>query len=299
MGFIAKVTVLCFLASYLVAFVMELLRLLGRSTLSRFVMIGFGIAGLTAHTMYLYARSRETHLPPLLSSTHDWMLVLAWLLVLIYLFLTTFDRDLALGVFILPLVLVLIGATYFMSQSPNELLNAQRGWKMLHAAFLVFGMGGVALGFVSGVMYVAQHRRLKTRHGSQSGWKMPSLERLAQFNRWSVMASFPLLTLGMLTGVLLGVMSQRAAHPVSFADPVVIASAMTWLLLFGLFTWLLRHRRPSGRHVAWLTIFAFGFLMLTLVGLQVLTGSHVMHIETWHTRLQTPYGSLLPEGVCG
>lgn len=299
MGFIAKVTVFCFLASYLVAFGLELLRLLGRSKFSRFVMIGFGFAGLTAHTMYLFARSQQTQLPPLLSSTHDWMLVLAWLLVLMYLFFTTFDSELALGVFVLPLVLALISATYFMNQSPNELLNAQRGLKMLHAVFLVFGMGGVALGFVTGMMYLVQHRRLKTRHRGHTGWKMPSLERLAQFNRWSVMASFPLLTLGMATGVQLGIMSQKANEPVSFADPVVISSGVAWLLLCCLFVWMLTHRRPSGRQVAWLTICAFGFLLLTLVGLQVLTGSRVMRIETWHTRLETPRHVPLPGGPVG
>src|SRR5258708_34722774 len=95
------VTVVCFLASYLVALALELGRLLGRSRVSRFVMLGFGLAGFVAHTLYLLNRSQETHLPPLLASTHDWMLVLAWLLVLFYLFLTLVRSERALGEFAL------------------------------------------------------------------------------------------------------------------------------------------------------------------------------------------------------
>src|SRR5882672_11435135 len=102
------VTVVCFLASYLVAFALELGRLLGRSRISRFVRLGFALAGFVAHTLYLLNRSQQTHLPPLLASTHDWMLVLAWVLALFYLFLTLVQRELALGVFALPVVLLLV-----------------------------------------------------------------------------------------------------------------------------------------------------------------------------------------------
>lgn len=64
--------------------------------------------------MYLVARSRATDLPPLLSSGHDWLLVLAWTAVVFYLFLSValwiIDRDIPMGLFILPVVLLLIGA---------------------------------------------------------------------------------------------------------------------------------------------------------------------------------------------
>src|SRR5215471_13993127 len=184
------VTVFCFLASYLVAFGLELGRLLGRSRISRFVMVGFGVAGFTAHTLYLLNRSQQTHLPPLLASTHDWMLVLAWVLVLVYLFLALVQKELAVGLFALPVVLLLVTSAYFLNHEPNTELNAQiamRHWGLLHASFLVFGLTAGAAGFLSGLMYLVQHRRLKTRHAEQVGLKMPSLARLAQANRWSVL----------------------------------------------------------------------------------------------------------------
>lgn len=270
------VTIVCFLASYLVAFGLELGRLLGRSRISRIVMLGFGLAGFVAHTLYLLNRSQQTHLPPLLASTHDWMLVLAWILALFYLVLALIQKDLAVGTFALPVILLLVISAHFLNQEPNSELNAalaRRHWGMLHASFLVFGLTAGAAGFLSGLMYLVQHRRLKTRHGEQTGLKMPSLSRLAQANRWAVLLAFLLLTLGFGSGVFLAVAPPGGTTSVRLSDPAVVTSAAVWLILAGLLARLVTHRAPTGRQVAWLTLCGCGALLLTVVGLQVITGS--------------------------
>lgn len=274
------VTVFCFLASYLVAFGLELFRLYGRSKFNRLVLAGFGIAGFVAHTWYLLNRHSETHLPPLLASTHDWMLVLAWVLVLFYLFVTLVlsvsKQDLAVGVFALPVVLLLVGSAYFLSQDPGgavALERARRGWGILHAALLVFGMTTGAAGLVSGIMYLIQHRRLRTRHAEPTGLRMPSLARLAQVNRWSMMLTFFLLTLGFASGIYLGLFPAGQQPGFAFTDPVVIGSGVVWLLFAGLFLRLLATHAPAGKQVAWMTISGCGFLLVTLLGLQVVTGN--------------------------
>lgn len=272
----ANVSVFCFLASYLVAFVLELARLLGKSRVSRLVMLGFGVAGFVAHNWYLLNRFQQTDLPPLLASTHDWMLVLAWVLVLLYLFLTFLQKDLAIGVFLLPVVLLLVSSTYLLSQEPNMALNAsvaRREWGLLHASLLVFGMTSGVAGLVSGIMYLIQHRRLRTRHTEPSGLQMPSLARLALVNRWAMLLTFFFLTLGFATGVYLGLNPPGGETTVHFGDPAVIVSAVIWLLLGGLFVRLFVKQASSGRQVAWLTILGCGFVVLTFVGLQLVTGS--------------------------
>lgn len=281
---IAKVTVFCFLASYAVAFALELTRLLGRSRLSRFVMLGFGAAGLLAQTLFLLARFQSTHLPPLLSSTYDWLLVLSWLLVLVYLFLTAMDRELALGAFALPVVLLLIAATYFIAgpeSSPlraEDLAIARKRWLMLHVTSLVFGMFGVAVGFVSGLMYMVQRRRLKTKHAAQQGWKMPNLERLAVINRWSLMIAFLLLTLSFGTGIGLIFIARDLKEGMSFSDPLVIVGGVMWAALAAVFVWFLRHRRPTGRQMVWLTLCTLGFLLM-IVGVLIISRNRTMHVE--------------------
>jgi ABC-type uncharacterized transport system permease subunit len=274
------VTMLCFLASYLLAFILELSRLAGRSAISRFVMIGFGLAGFLAHTLYLLNRSQQTHLPPLLASTHDWMLVLAWVLTLCYLMLTLFHKDLAVGVFALPVVLLLVGSAYFLSTDPYTAVDtehARRRWALVHAALLVFGVTAGAAGFLSGLMYLVQHHRLKTRHPEHTGFRMPSLARLAQVNRWSVVMTFLLLTLGFASGVFLAVAPRGETSSVRLSDPAVVTCGIVWVFLAGLFAKLLAVQGPTGRRVAWLTLWGCGFLLLTVVGLLVVTG----HIHSY------------------
>jgi ABC-type uncharacterized transport system permease subunit len=270
------VTMLCFLASYLVAFILELSRLVGRSAISRYVMIGFGLAGFVAHTLYLLNRSRQTHLPPLLASTHDWMLVLAWVLALCYLVLTLLQKELAVGVFALPVVLLLAGSARFLNPDPYTAVNAEharRAWGLVHAALLVFGVTAAAAGFLSGMMYLVQHHRLKTRHPEHTGFRMPSLARLAQANRWSVMAAFLFLTLGFASGLFLAIAPHAEKSTVRLSDPAVIICGIIWLFLAALFAKLLKGSAPTGRQVAWLTLWGCGFLLLTIVGLLVVSGS--------------------------
>lgn len=266
------VEVFCFLASYAVAMGLELFRFLGRSRLSRLITQGFASAGLVAHTLYLLNRAQQTGLPPLLSSTHDWLLVLSWLAVISYLTLTLFDRDLAVGVFLLPIVLLCVVATYFVSQSPSSHLDALRGWKMLHAGLLVLGMLGVIVGLVLSLMYLFQQRRLRRREVLSEGFGVPNLERLARLNRWAILISVPMLTFGFATGIGLGFVGRSDRSAFSFSDPLVVASGITWIGMVVLFTRLLTGRRPRGKQVALLTIWACGFLLITVLGLQVLTG---------------------------
>ena len=60
MGFIEKISITCFLASYLVALALEISRLFFRSGVRGAVMLGFGIAGLIAHTLFLGHRALES-----------------------------------------------------------------------------------------------------------------------------------------------------------------------------------------------------------------------------------------------
>jgi ABC-type transport system involved in cytochrome c biogenesis permease subunit len=270
-----KVSVACIFFSYVVAVVFAFLRLRGRSAINRWTTLLMTMAGFVANTIYLIVRSRNADLPPLLASTHDWILVVAWVAILLYLFLTILDSELPLGVFVLPLVLLLVAVSPFVGLEPNSpgQLDPRRGWLMLHAALLVFGIVGVTVSLILAVMYLVQHRRLKRRQGMQTGVHLPSLPRLARWNRLAVVVSVPTLTLGMLAGVLLG-QNQVLLDVVS--DPIVIGSGIGWLVMVGFFLWLLSTDRPAEKQVAMLTVWACGFLLLTIVGLQVVSGGHQM-----------------------
>lgn len=271
-----KVSIVCFLASYTVAFLLELTQFLRRSTAVRWGAILFTGAGLIAHTAYLIVRSRHHDLPPLLGSTHDWLLVAAWLAVVLFLGIQIWNRSLSLGIFSLPIVLGLTIASRFVSASPIPQMAEMRQWGMIHATFWAFGILGVALALLVSLMYLVQHSRLKQKQAQRPALQLFSLERLGRMNWWLIVISVPVLTLGVLSGLWMIHLSKRGAHPVDLFSTAVIANAIVWIVMAVLFGWLLAGRRRTGRIIAWRTLLACLFMLMTLL-VMMLTSTDRIH----------------------
>src|SRR5688572_10261118 len=110
---IARITIVCFAASYAVALLLEASRLFFRMPVRLILIWGMTIAGLFAHSAYLWHRATVTPaaMSPL-SSWYDWYLVAAWIVASTYVLLALTRPQAALGVFLLPLTLSLIGVAY-------------------------------------------------------------------------------------------------------------------------------------------------------------------------------------------
>lgn len=299
----SQVTVFCFFASYLLALAIEAARAARGLSLLRWPAAAAAAAGLFAHTAFLMERSRTTNLPPLLSSTQDWLLVVAWVACVLYLFVVACDGRAGIGLFALPVVLLFISASYFVTDAPAAVVrlgretaekNALRGWLMLHAALLSLGIAGVVAGVVASLMYLVQHRRLRQKQARPVGLKLFSLERLARWNRLSVLVSVPLLSLGLGVGFLLGYLAQRQGGRVTFWDPVVIASCLAWVVMVVVLGRALRSDEPAGKAVALRTLLAFGFLLATLIGLQVVTGGGGHAVQGWQAEAGAKRPVLVP-----
>lgn len=269
-----NVHLICFLSSYGIAFVLELSRLWQAKHWQRWAAVLCTFAGLVAQTEYLLGRSMQSQLPPLLSSGHDWLLVSTWLIIVIYLIysLKVMKREgyNSLGLFVLPVVLLLVVAAAFLDDAPSKAGQDERFWTMLHAGSLSIGITGVFIGFLISLMYLLQHKRLKKKLQLRPGFSLPPLVTLSRYNYWAVMISFPMLTIGLLTGIGMAISSPVAKVIFSWKDPTVLGFIVVWSAMFALFIWLARKKTGHGRQIAMLTAWAFGFLIITLVGLQVL-----------------------------
>ncbi|QGQ21877.1 hypothetical protein F1728_03855 [Gimesia benthica] len=287
---LSNVSVFCFMASYLVAFCLELARFLRKKNgWLRPLIILFSLAGLVAQTAYLFNRSHETQLPPLLGSTHDWLVVFSWLLVAIYLFINLIDEELSIGLFLFPLVLALVVASYFVDHVTNPLVQpATRSWAMLHATLLVLGGVGIVLSFVLSAMYLIQHRRLKQKQNFSDGFHLPSLAKLSRLNRWALMIAAPMLTVGMGIGIGLGVYVRKGAQAISFVDPVIIVYEIVWAAMLLSVIFILRTKQPNQKHIAQLTIWTGGLLLLTVIGIQILTNIRLLNVDSWHSGSEQP-----------
>jgi len=271
-----KVSVFCFLASYAVACLLELTQFLRRSTAMRWSAIAFTGAGLVAHTAYLVVRSRQHDLPPLLGSTHDWLLVFAWLAVVLFLGIQIWNGELSIGIFCLPVVLGMVVASQWVSSSPIPQMAEMRRWGMIHATLWVFGILGVVLALLVSLMYLVQHSRLKQKQRQLEALHLFSLERLSRMNWWLIVVSVPLLTLGVLSGLWMIHLSKQGSHPVDLFSTAVLANAVIWGVMAFLFGWLLAGRHQTGRMIAWRTLLACLFMLLTLLAM-MLTSTDRIH----------------------
>jgi ABC-type transport system involved in cytochrome c biogenesis permease subunit len=262
---IDRITVFCFAASYAVAFAFELLFQIRRVPILRVLSLGFGLAGLLAHTLFILVQ------PLLLSSPFGSLLFLGWILSVFYCYGTLHHRRVAWGLFVLPLVL---GLTLLADFSPRgssdhnsdhlwDLFSAAgpRFWGQVHGVLVLLAAVGVCVAFVASVMYLVQAWRLRAKVLPGRGMRMLSLERLEDMNRRALTWAFPLLTAGLIVGVALGL---HHYEPLVNWDNLKLVSLAGLWLVFAILLYLRYATHARGRRVAIWTIVAFGLLLLSL-----------------------------------
>ena len=267
-----RLTVLCFAGTYGLALVGELARFAVRSAARWYATVGLTALGWVVQTAYLVNLAREEHAVPM-RTVFDSVLVLSWIFAAIGLYLMArAPKPVAVGVFVLPLVVgltVLAGTTAPRRADWGAIPGgASAFWGSVHGGLLLAGGVSTCVALAAGLMYLAQADRLKQKRPPRFGFTLPSLERSERLNRGAITLAFPLLTFGLLIGVVLSLTSRSGPAP-GWTDPKVLSAGATWLV----FALLLHARfRPAmrGRGVVLLTILAFAFLVFTWVGVSAL-----------------------------
>jgi cytochrome c-type biogenesis protein CcsB len=194
----------------------------------------------------------------------------AFLVTLAFFFLYVRYRITSLGLFMLPFVFVLTLISAFRPVHSFDLSAFRGGWLAVHISSTILGYTGFFLTFVAAVMYLMQERELKSRIPRTFYYRLPSLEVCDELYYRSLLFGLPLLTVGILTGFVWA--SRTWKGPWEF-DPKILASMLTWLIYLVLFStrvgggW-------RGRRAAYVAIFGFAALMVTFLGVSLLSGSH-------------------------
>ncbi len=254
-----RVTILCFFASYGLALALEVFYLWSSRPVVRALTLMAAAAGLVAHTLYLYDRQ----LP--LIWQFSWMLFVAWILAVFYLCGAIHYRRMSWGIFVLPLVLGMLGLGVLFGQPPPESIEAwrehhRRVLGLVHGVLILLSTVGVCVGFLASLMYLYQTHRLRTKAPPGRGLRLLSLERLEAMNRRAIVLAFPLLTAGMIAGVVLLV---QGSDTVSWTDPRVLSTVILWLA-FVMLLYLRYGYHLRARQVALMTIMTFLVLLCCL-----------------------------------
>lgn len=266
--FISRISVVCFVASYAVALACEVSRLAFRSGVRGAAMIGFAAAGLLAQTLFLGWRAVNASALPL-SSPYDWYLLAAWLLAAGYLWLTLANPRTPVGLFLLPVVLLLIGAAQLSSSEPFPQSPATQVWGAIHGMFNLVASVAVALGAVAGIMWLIQAGRLQRKQPPLQGFRMPSLERLAHVTSRTIAIAAWTAAAGFASGIVLNAVNLRRGllETVPWTDPVVLrmGGLVLWLIVADGLAHAARRRPDGGRVTAWLSLVSLGMLSISIV----------------------------------
>jgi len=258
-----NVTQACFGLSYFLAFGLELAVLFWPGKAVRLVGLLGGAAGLIAHTIYLGFHT------PNLAAPGASLLAVAWVLAIFTWYGTLHHRRRAWGIYGWPFVLVLLALARIAAdgeQSPALLqapawLTAERFWGGFHGLLVLSAAVGAGVGCLASLMYLVQADRLRRKVAPLGGTKHLSLERLEQMNRRAVNLAFPLLSGGLLLGLVL--LRQGHDLPDHWWNLKVLGTVGLWLV-FLVLLYLRYASRVSGRRLAGLTIGAFALMVLTL-----------------------------------
>lgn len=267
-----RLSVLCFAGTYGLALVCELARLLVKGSVRWYVTLSLTALGWVVQTAYLANLGWvEGRLP--VATSFESLLVVTWLLAAIALYLMVrAPKPVAVGMFILPLVLGLsiVAGLSGSRGSWGDWGGRTVFWGRVHGLLLLAGSVSSCVAFVAGLMYLAQARRLKRKTAPRFGFSLPSLEQSERLNRGAIILAFPLLTGGLFIGLALVATTRATEGPLlSWTDPKILSTIVMWLA----FAVLLHARFQAamrGRRMMILTLVAFGFLVFTLVGVDLL-----------------------------
>ncbi len=225
-------------------------------------------AGAAAHGI-AFAAFHLAAEPPPLTDLPAAVSLMVWLGVLFYLALLVRVRIAALVVGVAPLAF--LGAFYAALRFPHSaqtpFLGADSSWPHAHVLLASAGFGCLAIASLAGVAFLAEDRRLKTKRPMAGRIRLPTLEALDRVNAVALAAGFPLLTLGVLTGMLwVEESTGRFWTGTAHETWAVIA----WAVYAGLVAARFQLHHGS-RRAAVSAVAGFAFLLFAVVGVGLLT----------------------------
>jgi cytochrome c-type biogenesis protein CcsB len=225
--------------------------------------------GLLAHAGALAAEAARMHRLPV-TDVRSALSFYAFLVTLAFFFVYLRYRIVSLGLFMLPLVFLLTLISVLHPGGSFDSSAFRGGWLLVHISSIFLGYTALFLTFVAALMYLIQEHELKSKQPRGFYYRLPSLEVCDEIHYRSLLLGLPLLSLGILTGF---VWASRTWKGPWELDPKILASLVTWLIYLVLFS-----TRVSGgwrgRRAAYIAIFGFAAILVTFMGISLLSGQH-------------------------
>jgi ABC-type uncharacterized transport system permease subunit len=192
--------------------------------------------------------------------THETLSLLGLLLAIAFLLLAAKYRNVAFGIFLLPItVLLTLVPAFRAGRETIAYPLAGPVWIFLHVALLLAAYAALLISLLASVLYFVQERSLKSKSTllGASKLKLPPLEVIDQIALKSLLFGLPCMTAGLLIG---SVVALQTVGPTFFADPKVLLSLAMWVA-YMLMIFIRQHSGLRGRRAVYLSSFAFLFVL--------------------------------------
>ncbi len=164
------------------------------------------------------------------------------------------------GAFIAPLALTSLLASRFVGRAePGE--GVKSFILPFHVTLNLFGVALFGLAFSAAALYLVQERFVKSKRIDGMSRRLPPLDALDRAEHRFLLAGFPLLTVGIITGT---VWAQRVEAGATADILRAVFGYVTWLVIAGVL-FLRAAAGWRGRRAAYGTIAGFAFAVLVLI----------------------------------
>ena len=229
------------------------------------------LAGWIVHSVSLLVLAVETRRPPL-GSFSEAVSTAVWVVVLVTMLTERHYQMGALSAFVMPVVLVLSLQSSAARPATLDQLGAafRSAWVWIHIALALIGVAAFELNFAGALMYLLQERQLKAKRPGAFYYRLPDLQTLDRLTYRTLALGFPFLTTGIIMGAMWAKTVWGTALPLDLFPSL---AALAWLI----YAMTLAGRAIVGLHgrrAAYLAMFGFGMLVLTLGAGLYLPGRH-------------------------
>lgn len=165
------------------------------------------------------------------------------------------------GAFVAPLALTSLLASHFVGKSDSSDARIKSAILPFHVTTNLFGIALFTLAFSAATLYLIQEHLLKRKRIDGVFKRLPPLDVLDRAEHRFLLAGFPLLTIGIITGTLW-------ARRVEMGAPSEVLRAVlgyvTWFVIAAVL-FLRAAAGWRGRRAAYGTIAGFGFAVVILM----------------------------------
>lgn len=227
------------------------------------------MVGAMAHTFVIGMQTMEVGHVPFVGRTQA-ISTFVWLLGLSYLYTETSSDERAMGVLILPMMVLLQLVPIASPLREPRIAALESPWFWVHVSSLLFSYASFALAGVIGLTYILQFKEIKKKQLGYLYERLPSLQVMDVMNGRAVTVGWVFLTLGVAVGAFWAVAVRDIApqdprvQAMGALDPKIFVAIVTWVI----YSFSVVARRVlgwHGRRAAWLSAAGFVVVMLNFL----------------------------------